>query len=77
MTGRIIQVIRSRACGFIRAESGQSVFFHASDLHRVKLADLDDRLAVRFDMVHDAVSGPRATKVQLDRRTRRSADRTA
>jgi cold shock CspA family protein len=73
MTGRIIQVIRSRACGFIRAESGQNVFFHASDLHRVKLADLDDRLAVRFDLIPDSVSGPRAARVQLDRRARRQA----
>jgi cold shock CspA family protein len=73
MTGRITQVIRSRACGFIRAESGQNVFFHASDLHKVKLADLDDRLVVRFDLVPDAVSGPRAARVQLDRRARRPA----
>ena len=73
MTGRITQVIRSRACGFIRAEGGQHVFFHASDLHRVTLAELSDSLTVRFDLVPDSVSGPRAVKVQLDRRAPRSA----
>ncbi len=68
MIGRVTQVIRSRACGFIRAENGQDVFFHASDLQRMVFDQLEERLAVRFSLVADAVSGPRAVQVRIDRR---------
>jgi cold shock CspA family protein len=68
VTGRVTQVIRSRACGFIRADNGQDVFFHASDLHRMVFDQLQERLTVRFSLVADAVSGPRAVQVQIDRR---------
>lgn len=68
MTGRITKLIRSRACGFIRAANGQEVFFHASDLHGAKYDDLVDRVSVRFDLIADLVSGPRAARVRLDRR---------
>ena len=67
MTGRITQLIRSRACGFIRAADGQVVFFHASELHGVRFDQLEDCLTVRFDLIHDAVSGPRAGRVRIDR----------
>jgi cold shock CspA family protein len=72
MTGRVLRVIRGRACGFIRAANGQDVFFHASDLHRLKLDDLEESPAVQFHLVADAVSGPRAIKVRksIDRRAR-------
>ena len=68
MTGEVTEVIRSRACGFIRASDGQVVFFHASELVGVKLDEIGDRRAVRFELVHDAISGPRATRVQPHRR---------
>ena len=64
MIGRVTQVIRSRACGFILAENGQHVFFHARDLHRMVLDELKERQSVRFDLVPDAISGPRAVQVQ-------------
>jgi len=67
MTGRIIKVVRSRACGFIRTSDGQDVFFHVSDLGQVALDELDERLVVQFDLVADAISGPRATQVQIVR----------
>ena len=65
MTGRITQVIRSRACGFIRATDGQDVFFHASELTGIAFSEVEERLVVRFDLVHDPVSGPRATQVRV------------
>jgi cold shock CspA family protein len=68
MTGRITQVIRSRACGFIRAMDGQEVFFHASELEGVKLDELEHRHAVKFNLIRDSVSGPRAARVRIDRR---------
>ena len=67
MTGRITRVVRSRACGFIRAANGQEVFFHASDLDGLVFDDLEERLTVRFDLIPDVVSGPRAALVQVDR----------
>ncbi|MEO8070795.1 MAG: cold shock domain-containing protein [Acidobacteriota bacterium] len=73
MTGRIMQIIRSRACGFIRATDGQHVFFHVSDLHGTTLDQLTDSLNVKFNLVADAVSGPRAVHVEIDRRTRAKA----
>jgi len=77
MTGRITQVIRSRACGFIRAMDGQEVFFHASELEGVKLDELEHRLAVKFNLIRDAVSGPRAARVRVDRRTASKAQARA
>lgn len=68
MTGRIAQVVRSRACAFIRAADGQEVFFHASDLLDASFHEIEDRLAVRFTLVPDAISGPRAVRVRIDRR---------
>ena len=62
MTGRITKVVRSRACGFIRTSDGQDVFFHVSDLGSITLDQLDERLVVQFDLVADAISGPRATQ---------------
>jgi cold shock CspA family protein len=78
MTGRIAEVVRSRACGFIRAADGQTVFFHASDLLGTTLHAIEDSLAVRFTLVPDPISGPRAVGVQIDRRSRpgRAASRT-
>ena len=67
VTGRITKLIRARACGFIRAANGQEVFFHASDVHRAKYNELHDCAAVRFDLIADLVSGPRAARVRIDR----------
>jgi len=68
MIGCVTQVIRSRACGFIRAENGQHVFFHARDLHRTLFDELEERQSVQFSFVPDAISGPRAIHVEIDRR---------
>ena len=68
MTGRITQVVRSRACGFIRAADGQDVFFHASELQGSSLHEVEVGAAVQFTLVGDTVSGPRATVVRIVRR---------
>ena len=65
MTGRITQIIRGRSCGFIRTVDGQQVFFHASDVDGLKFHQLEDRAAVRFTLVEDRLSGPRATRVRI------------
>jgi cold shock CspA family protein len=72
MTGRIAQVVRGRACGFIRAADGQEVFFHSSDLLGTSFHEIEVSLAVRFTLVRDPISGPRATEVRVDRREGRN-----
>jgi cold shock CspA family protein len=67
MTGRITKIIRAGGCGFIRASKGQEVFFHKSDLQGTKYDELEARVDVRFDLVADPISGPRAVRVRLNR----------
>lgn len=67
VTGRITKVIRSRGCGFIRTPDGQDVFFHMTDLVETTLDQLDEQMVLRFNLVADAISGPRAIQVQLAR----------
>jgi cold shock CspA family protein len=75
MTGRIAQVVRGRACGFIRAADGQDVFFHSSDLLDASFHEIEVSLVVRFTLIRDPISGPRATGVRIDRREARKAVR--
>ena len=70
MTGRINKIIRAGGCGFIRASGGEEVFFHKSDLEGTKYDELEARVGVRFDLVADPISGPRAVRVRLDRQAR-------
>jgi cold shock CspA family protein len=70
MTGRITKIIRAGGCGFIRAPSGQEVFFHKSDLQGTKYGELDASVDVEFDLVADSISGPRAVRVRLGRQAR-------
>jgi len=65
--GRITRLIRGRACGFIRVSAGQDVFFHASDVEGAGFNELEDRVIVRFTLISDAISGPRAVRVRVDR----------
>ncbi len=67
MIGRIARLRRSGACGFIRIPDGRDVFFHASDLDGMTFDDLADQLEVRFTLVPDTVSGPRAVEVRMGR----------
>ena len=75
VTGRITEIIRSRACGFIRAADGQQVFFHASDVVDADFAEMRDRVAVQFTLIPDSVSGPRAAKIRIDRQAAARAAR--
>ena len=72
MTGRIAQVVRGRACGFIRAADGQDVFFHSSDLLDTSFQEIEVSQVVRFALIRDPISGPRATRVRIDKRDARN-----
>jgi cold shock CspA family protein len=67
-TGRITRIVCGQGHGFIRASDGREVFFHRSDVSDYTFNDLtvDDR--VGFEVLEDAVTGPRATKVRKTRR---------
>ena len=66
MKGRIAELWRGRSCGFIRTSDGQTVFFHARDLERLKYNDIKVSLAVLFELIEDVVSGPRAARIRTD-----------
>jgi cold shock CspA family protein len=56
--------------GFIRLADNRGVFFHRSDLREgTSFNDFAVGDAVRFELLEDDVSGPRA--VQVERRPRR------
>jgi cold shock CspA family protein len=63
MTGKVTKIVRARACGFIRTTEGREVFFHASDLEGATFAEVRESHKVRFELVDDRISGPRALRV--------------
>lgn len=62
MTGTIKKLVADRKFGFIRAETGQEVFFHASAVADGTFASLAVGQAVSFD-VEQSEKGPRAANV--------------
>ena len=77
MEGRIAELWRGRSCGFIRTRDAQIVFFHAKDLERLKYNDIEVSLAVAFELIEDAVSGPRATRIRTTRVPKAAAGHAA
>ena len=70
-TGRIARLLTGQSCGFIRARHAREVFFHRADvLDGTAFNALQVGDEVTFDLVEDAVSGARATRV-----TRRNRER--
>jgi cold shock CspA family protein len=61
--GRITNILRGQSHGFIRATDGREVFFHRGDAEEGAFNDLAVGHAVSFELVEDAVSGPRAMRV--------------
>jgi cold shock CspA family protein len=64
-TGRIKLLVRSRNSGLIRAEAGE-VFFHRSEVEGA-FGDLKVGDRVVFELLEDAISGPRAQHVRVVR----------
>jgi CspA family cold shock protein len=63
MTGTIKKLIADRHFGFIRAEDGQEVFFHASTVAGSDFASLAVGQAVTFDLERGD-KGPKAANVR-------------
>jgi|SRR6478609_5429918 len=72
MTGRISELSRGRSCGVIRSSDGRNVFFHGRDLEGAKYNDVEVGGAVTFELIDDRVSGPRAQRVRLTRKPKRT-----
>jgi cold shock CspA family protein len=70
-SGRIVTLVLGQGHGFIRLTSARKVFFHRSDLcEGTSFHDLAIGNKVTFDLLEDAISGPRALRVERIRRAR-------
>lgn len=64
MKGEVKRLIPFRGFGFIRAESGEEVFFHCSALRRGDFEALQEGTSVKFNFTRGP-KGPRAVKVRV------------
>lgn len=65
MKGTIVRLMRDRGFGFIKADNGGDIFFHASEVKGVSFDDLTEGEAVDFERETDPRTGkPRATNVK-------------
>jgi cold shock CspA family protein len=64
-SGRIVTLLVGQGHGFIRVATDRKVFFHRSDLcegtafHNLAVGD-----RMTFELLEDAISGPRALRVE-------------
>lgn len=64
-SGRIVELVLGQGHGFIRISDGRKVFFHRSDIREgTSFGDFAIDQTVRFELLEDPISGPRALKVQ-------------
>jgi CspA family cold shock protein len=61
--GRIKKIIPDRGFGFVRADDGNEVFFHRTELTLVDFDALEEGQVVEFDIV-DSPKGPRARNLR-------------
>jgi|SRR5579872_1114087 len=67
-SGRIIALVLGQGHGFIRPRNDLKVFFHRSDLcEGTAFQDLAVGDRVTFELLEDAISGPRALRVERPR----------
>lgn len=60
-TGTVVRIVREKAFGFIKAESGQEFFFHRSAVE--EFDDLQEGDTVQF-IRGEGAKGPRAESVE-------------
>jgi cold shock CspA family protein len=67
-SGRIVTLMLGQGHGFIKLTSARKVFFHRSDLcEGTSFQDLAVGNRVTFELLEDAISGPRALRVERPR----------
>jgi CspA family cold shock protein len=57
--GRIKKIVHDRGFGFVRADDGNDIFFHRTELTTVDFDSLEEGQAVAFEVVNTP-KGPRA-----------------
>jgi cold shock CspA family protein len=68
-TGRIVRLLIGQSNGFIRGRLGREIFFHRADVREgTTFNGLEVGDTVTFELIDDAVSGARATRVTRRRR---------
>ncbi len=64
-SGRIATLVVGQGHGFIRLADRRTVFFHRSDLREgTRFGDLTVGDVLRFELLEDPISGPRALHVE-------------
>ena len=67
-TGRIVRLCTGQCYGTIRTADGREVWFHRSDMSdRASFNDFVVGDSVKFELVHDRISGARALSVRRNR----------
>jgi len=61
--GRIKKIIPDRGFGFVRADDGNEVFFHRTELTLADFDRLEEGQSVEFEVV-DSPKGPRARNLR-------------
>ena len=65
LTGRIVKLLVGQGHGFIRLPNEREIYFHRADLQEGSaFNDLHVGDTVRFELLEDPVSGPRALGVR-------------
>lgn len=67
--GKIVRVVTGQSYGFIRLRDRREVFFHRADVQEdTPFNSLQPGDAVTFELIADAISGPRAIRVTRNKR---------
>jgi len=70
-SGEIVRLVIGQSYGFIRLRDRRDVFFHRSDVREdTPFNSLEVGDLVAFELIVDAVSGPRASRVTRHTRAR-------
>jgi cold shock CspA family protein len=71
-SGRIARIAVGQSYGFIRLNDRREVFFHRADLHdSTPFNSLQIGERVAFELIVDAISGPRAVSVRRHTRVKK------
>jgi len=62
-TGRIARILYGQSHGFIRVDDRRDVFFHRKDVSGGTFNELALDDSVEFELIEDALTGPRAVRV--------------
>lgn len=71
VNGTIVKLLVGQGHGFIRRSDDREIFFHRADVREgTSFNDFAVGDAVTFELLDDAVSGPRAVRVRRRRQGR-------